>query len=119
MTTNQLSSVLSKDTDIKHQEDDTQVHNSFNTSSFKRSTQNSLVSVQDLVYKNKLKLNPDKTEFLLIGNKCHRKNFTSSFPIDIIGNQISPTKTARNMGVIFDSDFNFIPHINSIEKSCN
>ena len=71
------------------------------------------------MHKNKLKLNPDKTEFLLIGNKCHRKNFTSSFPIDILGNQISPTPTARNLGVIFDSDFNFIPHINSIVKSCN
>ena len=69
--------------------------------------------------KNKLKLNPDKTEFLLIGNKCHRKDFTSSFPIDILGNQISPTPTARNLGVIFYSDFNFIPHINSIVKSCN
>ena len=61
------------------------------------------------------KLNPDKTEFLLIGNKCHRKNATSSFPMDILGNQISPTPTARKLGVIFD----FIPHINSIVKSCN
>ena len=29
------------------------------------------------------------------------------------------TPTARNMAVIFDSDFKFIPHINSIVKSCN
>ena len=68
------------------------------------------------MYKNKLKLNPYKTEFLLIGNKCHRKNFTSSFPIDILGNQISPKPTARNLGLIFDSDFNFIAHINSIAR---
>ena len=79
----------------------------------------SLVSVQDWMYKNKFKLNHDKTEFLLIGNKCHRQIFPSSFPIDILGNQISLTPTARNQGVIFDSDFNFIPHINSIIKSCN
>ena len=75
-----------------------------------------IVSVQDWMNKNKLKLNPDKTEFLLIGNKRHRKNFTSSFPIDILGNQISPTQTARNLGVNFDSDFNFIPHIKYIIK---
>ena len=122
--TTPLNSVLSKAKEIKHHlyADDTRVHNSFNTSSFKKSTQNvqnSLVSVQHWMYKNKLKLNPDKTEFLLIGNKCHRKNFTSTFPIDILGNQISPKPTARNMGVLFDSDFNFIPHINSIVKSCN
>ena len=36
-----------------------------------------------------------------------------------LGNQISPTPTARNLGVIFDSDFNLIPHINSIIKNCN
>ena len=45
---------------------DSQAHNNFNTSSFKDSIQNSLASVLDLMYENKLKLNPDKTEFLLI-----------------------------------------------------
>ena len=77
---------------------------SFNTSSFEQSTQNlqnSLVSVQDWMYKIKLKLNPDKTEFLLIGNNCHRKNFTTSFPIDILGNQISTIPTARKSGCNF------------------
>ena len=74
MYTTPLSSVLSKAKDIKHHlyADDTQVHNSFNTCSFKDSIhnlQNSLVSVQDWMYNNKLKLNPDKTEFLVIGKK--------------------------------------------------
>ena len=110
MYTTPLSSVLSKAKDIKHHlyADDTQVHNSFNTSSFK-----------DWMYNKKLKLKSDKTEFLVIGQKCHRKSFNSSFPIDILGNNISPTPTARNLGVIFDSDINFIHQINSIIKSCN
>ena len=67
MYTTLLSSVLSKakGIDIKHHlyADDTQVHNSFNTSSFEKYTQNiqnSLVSVQDWMYKNKLKLNSEK-----------------------------------------------------------
>ena len=77
MYTTPLSSVLSKTKDIKHHlyADDTQVYNSFNMSSYDDSIQNrqnSLVSVQDWMYNNKLKLNPDKTQFLLIGNKCHR-----------------------------------------------
>ena len=68
---------------------------------------------------NKLKLNLDNTKFLVIGKKCHRKDFASSFPIDILGNNISPTPTAINLGVKLDSDFNFIPQINFIVKSCN
>ena len=59
--------------------DDTQVYNSYNISSFNDSIQNSLVTVLDWMYKNKLKLNPDKTEFLLIGNKCYSKAL-ESFP---------------------------------------
>ena len=80
MYTTPLSSVLSKAKDIKHYlyACDTQVHNSFNTSSFKDSMNN-----------NKLKLNPDKTEFLFIGNQRLCKGFNSSFPIDILGKKLS------------------------------
>ena len=97
--------------------DDTQVHNSFNTSSFNGSIRhllNSLVSVEEWMYKKKL--NADNTEFLLIGIKCHHKDFASSFPIDILGNNISPTPTTRNVGIISCSDFKFFPHTNSIVK---
>ena len=80
---------------------------------------NSLVSVQDLMYENRLKLNHDKMEFLLIRNKLHRKDFLPSFPIDILGNNISPTPSARNLGIIFDEDFSFVHYINSIAKSCH
>ena len=74
MYTTPLSYVLSIAKDIKPHlyAGDTQVHNSFNASSFKDSIhnlQNSLVTVQDWMYNNKLKLNPDKTEFLVIGQK--------------------------------------------------
>ena len=109
MYTTPLSSVLSPAKDTKHHlyNDDTQVH----TSSFKDSIhnlKNSLVSVHDWMYKNKLKLNPNKTEFLVIGKRCHRKISNSSFLIAILGTNICPTPTARNLGVIFNSDFNFI-----------
>ena len=70
------------------------------------------------MYSNKLKLNPDKTEFMLIGNKCHRTNFDSKFPLELIGSKLSPAPSARNLGVTFDSDFKFITHINNIVKNC-
>ena len=71
------------------------------------------------MFENKLKLNPDKTEFLLIGNKSHRVKVAHKFPIELMGNSISPTPTARNLGVLFDEDLSLIKHINSIIKACN
>ena len=124
MYTTPLSKVLSKPKDIDHHlyADDTQVWNSLTLNTFENSLsnlQNTLISVQDWMYQNKLKLNPDKTEFLLIGNKCHRNKLLSKFPINLLGNSISPAPKARNLGVYFDEDFNFQNHINSIVKSCN
>ena len=70
------------------------------------------------MYSNKLKLNPDKTEFMLIGNKRHRQKFDSKLPLELTGSKLSPAPTARNLGVIFDQDFNFQNHINNIVKNC-
>ena len=76
MYTTPLSSVLSKFNHINHHlyADDTQVFNSFDISNCDTKLshlQDCLLSTQDWMYSNKLKLNPDKTEFMLIGNKCH------------------------------------------------
>ena len=38
------------------------------------------------MFTNKLKLNPDKTEFILIGSKNNRKQLLPHFPINILGN---------------------------------
>ena len=81
--------------------------------------QKSLTLVQDWMFTNKLKLNPDKTEFMLIGNKCHRNKFNSKFPVDILNNSIPPATHAKNLGVIIDSDLNFQRHIKNTVKVCN
>ena len=67
---------------------------------------------------NKLKLNPDKTEFLLIGNKRQRSKYLSMFPIELLGVETYPAKCACNLGVIFNKNFNFRSHIYAICSSC-
>ena len=67
---------------------------------------------------NKLKLNPDKTEFLLIGNERQRSKYLSKFPIELLCVETYPPKSARNLGVIFDNKFNFRSHISAICTSC-
>ena len=66
---------------------------------------------------NKLKLNPDKTEFL-IGNERQRSIYLSMFPIELLGVETYPEKSAHNLGVIFDKNFNFRSYISAICSSC-
>ena len=73
--TTPLNQIITKFEDLQHHlyVDDTQIFTSFNTSNHSNkinSLQECLTSVQDWMFTNKLKLNPDKTEFMLIGNKC-------------------------------------------------
>ena len=67
---------------------------------------------------NKLKPNPDKTEFIVFGSKSQREKLNQSFPVNILGNLISPTDAVRNLGVWFDSDFSFSCHVRKVCKAC-
>ena len=101
--------------------DDTQVYLSINPESpeldlFKLGE--CLSRVQLWMHDNILKLNPDKTEFILIGTDYMRKKFAALFPCEILGNEVLPADHVRNLGVMFDSDFSFSKHISNVCKSC-
>ena len=66
----------------------------------------------------KLKLKPDKTEFIVFDAIDRYKWLTDSFPVNILGNCLSPTDVVHNLGVLFDAKFCFTNHINSVIKSC-
>ena len=66
---------------------------------------------------NKLKLHPDKTEFILIGTKSQRDKFEKYFPTKLLDQDVTPTDSARNLEVEFDKDFNFKKH-NIKSRSC-
>ena len=57
-----------------------------------------LQDVKEWMSASKLKLNPDKTEFILFGSKKQRERLNVCFPID----PFHPTKSVRNLGVWFD-----------------
>ena len=80
--------------------------------------QSCLASVQSWMSTNKLKLNPDKTEFLLIGNEQQWSKYLSLFPIEVFCVKTNPAKSAGNLGVIFDKNFTFRSHISAVCSSC-
>ena len=67
---------------------------------------------------NNLKLNPDKTEFIVFGSKSQHEKLNQSFPVNILGNLISLIDAVRNLGVWFDSDFSFSCHVMKVCKAC-
>ena len=54
--------------------------------------------------KNKLKLNPDKMEFIVIGDDQIRGSLKSSFPVSLPGNSMEPAELVQNLGVILDAE---------------
>ena len=60
---------------------------------------------------NKLKLDPDKTEFLLIGNERQQSKYLSMFPIELLGVKTNPANSPSNLGVIFDKKNSPYAHI--------
>ena len=66
----------------------------------------------------KLKLNPDKTIFLLIVSKVQREIFSQCFPTRLLAQEVTPSPSARNLGIVFDSALNFKSHISGISHAC-
>lgn len=74
-----------------------------------------LTEIDQWMTVNKLKLNKDKTEFLIFSSKHSILN--SSPEIHFGSEIIRPAPHARNIGVIFDSSMSMSNHINMICKS--
>ena len=101
--------------------DDTQLYvhltHKHATPAFER-LKNCLDDVRKWLSVNKLKLNPDKTEFILFSSKNVRTKLGKFFPVNILGTPLSPAEAIRNLGVWFDSDFSFSCHVGNICKAC-
>ena len=67
---------------------------------------------------SKLKLNPEKTEFIVFGSKAQCQKISSHFPVSILGSLLHPVDSVRNLGVWFDADFSFSEHIKRTCKAC-
>ena len=66
---------------------------------------------------NKLKLNDDKSEFMLISSPHNKKKF-DAMSINIGSEIVNVTDSVRNLGVMIDSIFNMEDHITSVCRSC-
>jgi len=120
--TTPISSLIS-DSSVGHHmyADDTQLFISFVASKFSANILH-LQATVDLISQwmssNFLSLNQSKTEFLLIGLPAQLQKIPDPSLLMPSNAIITPTSSARNLGVIFDSTLSMSDHISSVSKSC-
>ena len=73
--------------------------------------------VSEWMISSKIQLNPDETEFILIGTKSQQKKFKQYFPTKLLDQDVTSTDSARNLGGEFDKDFNFKKHISKVDHA--
>ena len=67
---------------------------------------------------NKLKLNPDKMEFIVIGHDQNRSSLKSSFPVNFLGNIMEPAESVKNISVILDAENSVQRHVANVCHIC-
>ena len=96
--------------------DDTQIYVSFAASDAPASLRlmsSALGSVNQWFHANRLSLNPGKTEFLLIGTPQQRSKIGDQ-QLLFCDSVLKSVDSARNLGVIFDSDVSLKKHISKV-----
>ena len=99
--------------------DDTQLYVSFRFSSYTEAiaalcrVEACINEIQSWRKNNKLQLNADKTEYLIVASPNVLPKITLR-PINISGIEIEPSVSAKNLGVMFDKHLNMCEHVNQI-----
>ena len=75
-----------------------------------------IADVRSWMITSKLKINDDKTEFLILSSQ--RMSPTQDLALTIGSSQIQPTRSAKNLGVIIDNRLKMDNHIASVSRSC-
>ncbi|XP_074533220.1 uncharacterized protein LOC141796151 [Halichoeres trimaculatus] len=74
---------------------------------------NCILDIKSWMAENFLQLNQGKTEVLIIDPKAQGEKLFSKLQTL----SLTPCNQVKNLGVIFDSELNFIPHIKSVTKT--
>ena len=66
---------------------------------------------------NDLLINPDKTKFLLFGTRQLLSRLPSTPTVSFLGKSLNPVTSAKDLGVILDSNLTYDSHISRVVSS--
>ena len=119
--TTPLSKVIGMHPDIKYHfyADDTQlfIHVSKDATLAFDKLNSSLLDVQKWMLPSMLKLNPDKTEFIIFESHAQLKKLDPYLPVRIFGNFMHPAVVVKNLDVWFDANLSLADHVRNICKT--
>jgi hypothetical protein len=98
--------------------DDTSLYLCVKPSHLDEATQqitNTISLVQNWMSRHELKMNEEKTEFMVISSKTISRKISPS-PLVIKDSVIAPSPSARNLGVIFDQHAAMDTHIRNVSR---
>jgi hypothetical protein len=99
--------------------DDTQLYISFSPKNEGeeeisiKTLENAIADVKNFMIRNKLKLNDEKTEFLILGSDANL-NKVECTSIKIGDADINPSNEARNLGIVFDKNMSLETHVKNV-----
>ena len=82
-----------------------------------KKTEACIIDIKAWMTQNKLKLNDDKTEFLVMTSKFHQQKVSEHTAIQVDSASIAASSYARNLGVMFDSSLSMEKQVNKICQS--
>ena len=68
--------------------------------------------------RNQLLINPKKTKFLVVGTRQLLRRIPDDFTLLFLGKEIVPVSSAKDLGVILDSNLTYDHHISQLSSSC-
>ena len=79
--------------------------------------ENTLSTVLTWFTQNSLKINPSKTEMLII--KSRRQTANTDFSVSFGDDEISPSDSVKILGVTLDSHLSWDSHVGTVVRRCN
>ena len=74
--------------------------------------------VQNWMFANKLKLNQDKTDFIIFASPAHQRNLRN-VSLHLNEHTITPSDTVKVLGCVLDKHMSMTDQVTSVSKSVN
>ena len=82
----------------------------------KHSIEENLSLADSWFSQNSLKINPTKTDFMLVHTQQRRS--LATFPINFGPSSIQPSQSVKTLGIVMDKNLTWEPHVSTVIKRC-